>query len=303
MHGLIRPGFLMTLCLLVATVSSGADRHFEKKFSVGPGGMLRLSTDVGSVTVTGSSSNEVSIVAELRGSEHDVNDFEITADQSGTGIDVKGRSKGGHGFWNFGSNNLDIRYTISVPKEYSLEMNTSGGNISVSTLKGSVKGGTSGGNIDVMKVEGPVDMHTSGGNMRAEGITGKVDMETSGGEVKVATVSGDVDVSTSGGDIRLSDVDGRVRAETSGGDVEVRLKNTNKGVYVETSGGNIELAMAKNSSASIDASTSGGDVTCDLPIMMSGKISESRIRGEINGGGAAVHARTSGGDIRIVALQ
>jgi len=286
-------------------MSSGADRRFEKKFSANPGGTFRLTTDVGSVTVTGSSNNEVSIVAELWGNERDVNEFEISANQTGSGVEVKGRSKRGHGFWNFGFNNndIDVRYTISVPREYNLERNSSGGNGSFSTLKGSIRGGTSGGNIDVVKVEGAVDLHTSGGNLHAEGITGKLDMETSGGEVKVIAVAGDVDVSTSGGNIRLSDVDGRVRAETSGGDVAVRLKNANKGIYVETSGGNIELAMAKNSSANIDASTSGGDVTCDLPITMSGKISDNRIKGAINGGGATVHAHTSGGDIRIVALE
>lgn len=303
MRGLTKTCILMGLCLVLAAVSYGADRRFEKKFSVSPGGTLRLSTDVGSVNLTGGSNNEVSVVAELQGSERDVNDFEITAEQTGSGVDVKGRSKHGHGWFGFGGNNVDVRYTISVPHDYNLDMNTSGGNVSISAVKGTVRGGTSGGNIEIMKVEGPVNMHTSGGNVRAEQVTGKLDMETSGGEIHVAGVAGDVDVSTSGGNIQLSDVDGRVRAETSGGDVRVRLKNTNKGVYVETSGGNIEVAMAKNSSANIDASTSGGDVTCDLPITMSGKIDESRIKGAINGGGAAVHARTSGGDIRIVALE
>jgi hypothetical protein len=303
MQPLIKAGFLLTLCFILAAVSFGADRRFEKKFSVAPGGTFRLSTDVGSVKVTGGSSNEVSILAELRGSERDINDFEITADQNGSGVDVKGRNKHGHGWFNFGNSNMDIQYTITVPREYNLEMNTSGGNISVSTLKGSVKGGTSGGNIEIVTVEGPANLHTSGGNLRAEGINGKLDMETSGGEVEVATVTGDVDVSTSGGNIRLREVDGKVRAETSGGDINVKLKNANKGIYVETSGGNIELAMAKNSNANIDASTSGGDVTCDLPITVSGKISESHIKGVINGGGQTVHARTSGGDIRIVALE
>ena len=303
MHRAIKTSFLITLCLVLTAVSSGADRRFEKKFSVSPGGTFRLSTDVGSVTLTGGSGNEVSVVADLWGSERDVNDFEITADQTGSGVDVKGRNKHGHGWFGFGNNNVDVHYIISVPQEYNLDMSTSGGNVSISTVKGSVRGGTSGGNIDIMKVEGPVDMRTSGGNVRAEQISGKLNMETSGGEIHVAAVAGDVDVSTSGGNIALSDVDGKVRAETSGGDVHVRLKGANKGMYVETSGGNIELAMAKNSNASIDASTSGGDVTCDLPITMSGKISESRMKGTINGGGATVHARTSGGDIRIVALE
>ncbi len=305
MRFMIKSGLLMALCVMFAAVSSGADRRFEKKFSVSPGGTFRLNTDVGSVTVKGSSSNEVSVVAEIVGRERDVNEFEITADQTGSGVDVKGRARGGHGFWSFnwGNNDLDVHFTVSVPREYNLDMSTSGGNMSISDLKGSVKGSTSGGNIDIGTIEGSVHMRTSGGNVHAEGITGGLEMETSGGEVRVGTVTGDVNVSTSGGNIRLSDVDGKVRAETSGGDVSVRLKSANKGIYVETSGGNIELAMAKNSGADIDASTSGGDVTCDLPITMTGKISDNRIKGSVNGGGASVHARTSGGDIRIRALE
>jgi hypothetical protein len=303
MQGVIKLSVLMTLCVILTAVSLSADRRFEKKFTVTPGGTLRLSTDVGSVAVTGTSNNEVSVVAELRGNERDINDFEITADQTGSGVDVKGRSKRGHGFWNFGSGNLDILFTISVPREYNLEMNTSGGNISVVTVKGRVKGGTSGGNVEVTKVEGPVDLRTSGGNLHAEDVTGKLEMETSGGEVDVARVVGDVDVSTSGGNIRLGEVDGKVRAETSGGNVNVRLNSPNKGIYVETSGGDIELAMPRSSNANIEASTSGGDVTCDLPLTVTGKISENHIKGAINGGGAVIHARTSGGDIRIKALD
>jgi uncharacterized protein involved in outer membrane biogenesis len=305
MQGLAKVCFVLTLCVIFTAMSSAADRRFEKKFSGSPGGTLRLNTDVGSVTVTGSSSNEISIVAEISGSEREVSEFEITADQTSSGVDVRGRGKGGRGFWGFGSgsNDLDIRYTIAVPREYNLDVNTSGGNVSVSTIKGTIRGGTSGGNIDVVKVEGPINMRTSGGNLHAEEVTGKVAMETSGGNVDVASVTGDVDVSTSGGNIRLGNVDGVVRAETSGGDVVVRLKNVNKGIHVETSGGSIEVAIARNSGANIDASTSGGDVSCDLPITMTGKISESRIRGTVNGGGATVRAHTSGGDIRIIALD
>ena len=239
MQALTKLCSMIVLCIILTAMSSGADRRFEKKFSGSPGGTFRLSTDVGSVTVTGSSNNEISIVAELSGSEREVNEFEITANQTSTGVEVKGRGKGGRGFWGFwsGGSNLDIRYTIEVPREYNLEMNTSGGNVSISTIKGTIRGGTSGGNIDVVKVEGPIEMRTSGGNLHAEEVTGKVAMETSGGNVDVASVAGDVDVSTSGGNIRLGDVDGQVRAETSGGDVAVRLKNANKGIHVETSGG------------------------------------------------------------------
>jgi hypothetical protein len=289
---------VLVLCI---SVSLSADRRFEKKFSVNSGGTFTLSTDVGSVDIVGTNSNEVSIVADLRGRERDINDFEINAVKNDNGVEVTGRGRKSNWFWN--SNDMDVRYTVRVPHEYNLRLNTSGGDIGISTVKGKVQGETSGGNIRLADIEGEVNLNTSGGNINVDKAVGSVHMETSGGEIELAMVTGDVDVSTSGGNIRISDVTGKVRAETSGGDVIVRVKKENRGVYAETSGGDIEIAVAKDISANIDASTSGGEVTCDLPITMSGKIDESRIRGTVNGGGNTIHAHTSGGNVRIRATE
>jgi len=123
------------LALVVAATAFGAEKRFEKKFQVSPGGTLTVNTDAGSVKVIGGSSNEVSVVADIRGRERDVNDFEITADQSGNNVDVRGKlKKGGSWFWN--STDVDVDYTITVPREYAAKMHTAGGNISVGNLKG-----------------------------------------------------------------------------------------------------------------------------------------------------------------------
>ena len=51
--------------------------------------------------------------------------------------------------------------------------------------------------------------------------------------------------------------------------------------------------------AEIDASTSGGSVSCDLPITTQGRMSKSSLRGTIGSGGPLLTLRTSGGSIRI----
>ena len=112
-----------------------------------------------------------------------------------------------------------------------------------------------------------------------------------------------MDVNTSGGDIVLSAIEGKVRAETSGGNITMKVNESNKGIFAETSGGNIDIALPKNIFATVDASTSGGEVTCDYPITMKGKLDESRIRGTINGGGNPIHAHTSGGNIWIRGVE
>jgi hypothetical protein len=294
------PAVAALLALAVA-ISPAAERKFEKKFSVKPAGTLTLSTDIGSVTVIGTSSNEVAVVADMEGRARDLEDFEISAQETPNGIEVKGKGRKGGWFWSW--DDIDVHFTVHVPREYSLLLNTSGGNIFVSNVKGKTNGETSGGDIRVEGSEGEVDLGTSGGNIIVESVVGNVNMETSGGDIRITDVTGLVAVSTSGGSIKLSGVDGKVRAETSGGDIVVKLKGGNKGVFAETSGGNIDIMVGKAVAANIDASTSGGEVVCDLPITMSGKIDESRIRGTVNGGGETIHAHTSGGDVRIRALD
>ena len=295
---------LLAAALIVSlTVDAGAaEKKFEKKFSVSGGGTLTVAIDVGTVKVIGSSAKEVSIAAEIRGRERDVNNFEISADQSGNNVEVKGKlHKGGGWFWN--STDLDVEFVITVPHEYALRMNTSGGDLSVNDLKGIVNGETSGGDIVVGGVEGEVDLETSGGNVVAEKCKGRIHMETSGGDIRIMTIAGDIDVNTSGGNVKISDVEGKVRAETSGGNIVVKVIGANKGVYAETSGGNIDIVMPKSISANIDAATSGGEVHCDMPVTMSGRIDESRVRGTVNGGGNVIYAHTSGGDVRIRAAD
>ncbi len=127
--------------------------------------------------------------------------------------------------------------------------------------------------------------------------------ETSGGNIRVKTVTGSVKVETSGGNISVEDVDGKVFAETSGGNVVLKVRGANKGIHAETSGGNVTVAIGKSVGATIDAATSGGEVECDLPVTVSGKISESRIKGTLNGGGEVIYAHTSGGDVHIKPLD
>ena len=130
-------------------------------------------------------------------------------------------------------------------------------------------------------------------------IRGDVETHTSGGDIRVDSVAGSVKIQSSGGDLTLRGVDGKMFGETSGGSIEAWLIRENRGIRLETSGGDVYLYVPKATAATLDASTSGGSVKCDLPVMVSGKISEHNLRGKINGGGNPIELSTSGGDILI----
>jgi hypothetical protein len=290
------------IAAVASTTGSAEVKTFEKKFQVGAGGTLSLATESGSVSVTGGSGSEVIVTAHIEGRSGDVAKFVIEANQSGNNVDVTGKAP--KDFWRFlRGGNLDVRFTVTVPRTYNVRLETAGGDVKVSTLTGRVDGATSGGNVSIDHVEGASTLETSGGDIRVDAVKGDVKAETSGGNVKVKNVVGDVHGETSGGDIAAEDVEGKVRLETSGGNVAITVRGANKGIHAETSGGNVTIMISKNVGAVIDAGTSGGEVVCDLPVMVSGKISEDRVKGTVNGGGELIYAHTSGGNVRIKPLD
>lgn len=288
----------VVLFLLSFAAGLSGEKKFNQSFTVKPGGMLTLKTDAGSVRIEGTGGDRVEVHVEMVGRERDLEDFVIRADETASGILVTGKNTRGSRWWNWGSG-LEISYAIRVPQSYNIDVNTAGGDVTIAGVSGKLNGGTSGGNITITSIRGDVQLETSGGDIKAESVQGLVKMETSGGNIRIAGVTGDVDVETSGGNISLSSVEGKVRAETSGGNIVMTVKESNKGVFAETSGGNIDIRLPKDITATVDASTSGGDVICDYPITMSGKFSGSELRGTINGGGNKIYAHTSGGNIRI----
>ena len=274
-------------------------KKYAESFDVAKGGTLRLDTDIGDVTITGSDVSTVQVTVNVKGDESDVKDFAVKFNQNDQGVEVRGRYRDGKG-WGIGWHDFDVHYDIVVPSEYHLRVETSGGDIVVTTLKGMVRGNTSGGDVEISAVTGDINMETSGGNIRLRDITGTVVMETSGGDIRGSALAGDVSVETSGGNIELKDVNGKTVASTSGGNVRLELVE-NKGVDASSSGGDIVLHFPGSAGANIHAETSAGRVRCDFPFQ--GTLDDGLLDGTINGGGSRVRAETSGGDILIRKLN
>ena len=287
---------------LIASASLSAQKAFDKRFNVVPGGHLRLDTDVGSVAVIGGTGREVVVHAAMNGSDAFLADVNITAEQDSSGVTVTARTA--HRSWfdwfDFAGKRVD--FTIDVPQDYSVELRTSGGYLDVRNVTAPVRGTTSGGSIVVRDVTGSVKLHTSGGSIDAERLNGVTELGTSGGSISVAGARGDLDVHTSGGGIDLKNIDASVRAATSGGSVHAEMRS-NRGISLSTTGGTISLLLPENVRASIDARTSGGRVSSALPLSSTETDDRSHLRGVINGGGEQVVLHTSGGSIRLGPLM
>jgi len=284
-------------------------RTVEKTFAVQPGGDFSALTQGGDIKVTSGDVAEVHVVAKQTFSadtekEADAIAAEMTfrLEQNGNAVVAETRYEKKAVNW-FGSwPPVSVSYTVTVPREFNLDLRTSGGDVEVGSVKGTVKARTSGGDLKFAKIEGSVEGHTSGGNVRLEEGTAKANLHTSAGDIFVGRAGGPTSVTTSGGNIKLESVEELVSASTSGGDIRATITGPIKqDTELHTSGGQVVVKVKKGTAFTLDASTSGGDVDAEgLTLTIEkGGMGKSRLAGSVNGGGPRLKLRSSGGDIRI----
>jgi DUF4097 and DUF4098 domain-containing protein YvlB len=287
--------------------ANAAEESVKRNFNVAPGGRLTVESDNGSINVRAEAGNQVQIEVRFRKDSWSesrikrfMDHFKVDFSQNGNDVTVTAKDRDREDGWFSGSRTPEIKFIISVPTRYNLNLSTAGGSIQVGDLEGSVVCETSGGSLNFGRIKGPVDGHTSGGSIQVEGCEGILDVESSGGGISVGSCKGDVHASTSGGSIDISETYGSVRAETSGGSVSATFRrNPLKDCSLETSGGGIEVSGPDDLKVDLDAETSGGRVYTDFPVTLTGEIDPQSLTAKINGGGPRMVLRTSGGNIRV----
>jgi DUF4097 and DUF4098 domain-containing protein YvlB len=313
--------FTLTLALALLASAAGFAQELRKEgryyvteikrnFTVQATGSLEMSDIQGDIDITVWPKNEVQIIERLRmdvyteeEARRAVEGTKASYRQSGDRIIVGGMERS--------RNWIQSDFQISLPATFNVDVNTSGGDISVRQLKGTsrlrtsggdimlietggnVRATTSGGDVTVRDAEGDIDVKTSGGDLELERIKGMLVGTTSGGDIRLRGASKDVRLRTSGGDVEIFDTDGMVNASTSGGNL--RIENVHGRVEVSTSGGDVDL---RNIKQEVDASTSGGDVEAV------GLLAPARLRtsgGDVRARDvqASINASTSGGDVEV----
>ena len=200
-------------------------------------------------------------------------DYDFSVTVSGNKLTAIAKTKR-----NFSSrdNQISISYNICVPVACATHLNTSGGGISISNLKGEQHFSTSGGGLEVKGLTGKIHGRTSGGGIEVSDSKEDIDLETSGGGIEAKNCSGQIHLNTSGGSIELTGLSGNIKATTSGGNIEA--EKINGDLVTHTSGGNISMTSM---SGSLEASTSGGNI--DIEILETGKYVK------LNNSGGSVH--------------
>ena len=268
------------VCLLLAFLTSFvfADDVIKREFEISGGKTLILETEIGGdIYVKGWNQDKIEVKAEVYRIDDD--DYRIDFDVASSGLTIVAEKKSS--WLKRGGGEMD--FTIKVPGEFNVEIETAGGSVNVEDIKGDLSGKTAGGSLDFYGIEGDINFLTMGGSIDAKKITGRLNLKTMGGGITVLASKVSGEVKTMGGSIRIEDVDGALDGSTMGGSVTYRnvtgrsSSSTPEPLHITTMGGSIEVDEAPNG-AELD--TKGGSI-------------------EVNRAGNYVKAETMGGSIII----
>jgi len=232
-----------------------------------------VNTENGSIEVNAGVDGEVRIEAALRGSDRI--DYEVS--QEGDSITVDARVQSSWFVW--GDIGADIE--VTVPPSADLRLETSNGPVRVYGAEGSGFVRSSNGEIELRNIQGDFDVRTSNGAIEVDTMEGICFLRTSNGRLDLEDINGEIDAETSNGEIRL-------RGETAAGG-DFRLTTSNGDVWVDLRG---------TPSVVLDAKTSNGEVSSDLPIVAT-VTKEDHLVGTIGDGESQLYIRTSNGDVTV----
>lgn len=293
------------------------ENNMEKSFTVSPGGKLKVEVDLGSVTVNtdADGKTEIHVYRKFKkGSQSDADKWfanhPVAVSQQGDEISITQKNKKPF-VWTRGID-VEVRYVVSIPRKFNVDLSTAGGSITVADLDGTASCRTSSGQIKLAKIAGKVSAsdaggsislesggsdvfaRTSSGSVQIQKAAGKVEASTAGGSIKIDECASSVSVSTSSGSITIDSAKGDVTAKNAGG--SIKLGSVNGSVSAESSSGSISIGSVdgknvevRNAGGSVDIGTAAGDVTA--------RTSSGLIR--VKKAGGTVSASNAGGQIAI----
>lgn len=295
----------LLVLILIGALLIGASTLFagdarlikEKTLQVQANQVLRVDASGADVFVNTWDKNEALVKIYGNKKAEDKMRFEIEETDYGLKITAKRKGSSWFNFWNWGG--YDLKIEVTLPQNFNSEIETSGGDIRLSNIKGKNELLTSGGDVNLSNSIGDLFVETSGGDIKLNTHNGGAKLSTSGGNITTIKSKGDLKASTSGGDIHLDVTDGRVMAKTSGGDIDLIYTGINRGIEASTSGGDIKVRVQNSLKANVWFETTGGDIESNFSNTRTNKITRSSLKADYNGGGEKFELKTSGGDITV----
>jgi DUF4097 and DUF4098 domain-containing protein YvlB len=237
---------------------------------------LEVSIPAGDIDVETVDGEESSLLVD--GNEELLENVEIRHDGNRLVVATRGKSKFGF-VLAFGSQvfgNAGLRVQARVPHGARLKVKTSSAD---TEIQGRLE------KLDINSVSGDIRLHGE--------IEGRATVKTVSGDAELDRVDGDLSAQTVSGDLRMGPVGGSVDTKSVSGDI--RLEGVSSGDVRFTSvSGDIEVGIAAGSLLDVDAGSTSGDLSSEVPL------ASERPQGEEAASPTVVlRGRTVSGDVRV----
>jgi DUF4097 and DUF4098 domain-containing protein YvlB len=217
---------------------------------------LHVSCDFGNILIHTTDSGDVAYRVYLKANgsgekvkPHLLKGYRLFARSAADGVHIKSQTP------NQESERLWVKLEVSLPKDYSVDAVTGGGNIEIEDLSGGANLSTAGGNITAGNIGAAAHLETNGGHITVKDVSGDLFAKTGGGHITIGAIAGGATLRTSGGHIHAFSVGGIGDMVTRGGNITV--EHSGGQLLAQTSGGRIEVGEA---AGLVHAKTDGGGI-------------------------------------------
>jgi DUF4097 and DUF4098 domain-containing protein YvlB len=256
--GLFRSAALVIVSLMLSLEVSAQD--FQKSYSIGAGGKVRISSVSGDITVKTYNGDSIQVSAVKTGRDREM--VEVEDLSRGNTVELKAR------YPEQCNCDASIRFEVLVPAEskYDFErLSTASGDITVTNARGTLAAKSASGDVTVTGFSGEATVSTASGDINISDVTGSVSARAASGDLNVHIArlegAGPMEFSTASGDVIVSlpaDLDAEVSMSTVSGALEtdfpIEVKDRRRG------SGRQAFGRLGSGSRMVKIATASGDV-------------------------------------------
>lgn len=210
---------------------------------------VRLSTSSGDITIKKSTSGETKVNVRYT---YDEDEYQIVMEEADGRLTLEEK-------FERGSHSGDSYWTLEVPDNVTLKLNTGSGDLIVTSLNASIKANSGSGNVELTAVKGQLDFNTGSGDFEIDDADGELDINTGSGNVSLRNSKGSYDVNAGSGDIRLDKIIGDFQVNTGSGDIKANNVTIAGNSKFNTGSGNATVSLAAELKSSISVNSGSGD--------------------------------------------
>jgi len=277
---------LGALCIVSGLVSSARAEEYVKAYPVAGHAEVRVRADDSSVHITTWDESRVEFRVTYKdfGALRIGGKLHIDSNQNGDQVELTEIISPG---FTIGVSYLEMHTEVRMPKNANLQLEVHDGAVELASLKGNI------------------NVRTGDGAINASQLSGKIDLRSGDGAIEALDLDGQCTVSSGDGTIHARGRFDSLDVQSGDGSIQVQVAAGSKITSpwsIRTHDGSVGLAVPKDLAADLDLSSRDGHVKLGIPVAVQGEISDSEVRGTINGGGPVILVHTGDGSIRLTGI-